>query len=132
MELKRNLVALSERVEPPTACHQIDGLRGAASPHQLGRICRAEELRQLHSCLFEGDGGPSAQLVDTTMHVGVVVLVIRRKGVQHVLGLLRGGSVVQVDERMPADLLGQSRELSPQGRPIESRRRDRHVSSALF
>ena len=72
MELKRISSPFAERVHPPTTGHQIDGFGGAPGPHQLGRIRRSDKLRQLYPCVFESDGGSTAQLVDAAVHVGVV------------------------------------------------------------
>ena len=59
-----------------------------------------------------GLGGAAAQFVDAAMDVGVVVLVKAAQGVNDGAGLLRGGGVVQIDQRMAVDLLVKNRKIA--------------------
>ena len=54
------------------------------------------------------------------MNVGVIELVVVDKGVDDGARLLRGGGVVEVNERLAMDLLIQNRKVLPQRRPIDS------------
>ena len=53
------------------------------------------------------------------MDVGIVALVVTAEGVEDGAGFLGGGGVIEVDERMPVDLLVENREILPQGLPID-------------
>ena len=45
-------------------------------------------------------GRAGAQLVQAAMHVGVVVLVVVPQRIEHRARLLRGGGVVEIDQRL--------------------------------
>ena len=49
------------------------------------------------------------------MDIGVVVLVVMAQRVEDGARFLRGGGVIEIDERMPVDLLVENREILPQG-----------------
>ena len=51
--------------------------------------------------------------MNAAMDVGVVVLVIIHQRLDHRARFLRGGGVVEIDERLPMDLLIQNREIAP-------------------
>ena len=67
-------------------------------------------------------GGPHTQRVYAAVNVGVVALVVIAEGVEDGLRLVRGGGVVEVDQRVPVDLLVQRREVGPHARHVEGRR----------
>ena len=70
---------------------------------------------------FVGAGGAIAQFVNAAVDIGVVVLVVAADGIEDGARLLRGGGVVEVDERMAVDLLIEDREVGAEP-PSLSRR----------
>ena len=62
--------------------------------------------------MLEALGGAGAELVGAAVHVGVVVAVVVLQGLEHLAGLLAGGGVIQVDQRLAeAGDLAQQREI---------------------
>ena len=85
--------------------------RGSAAPRKRHTFCAG---------LLVVAGGPFAEQVDGAMDVGVVVAVVVLQGVEHGLRLLRGGRVVEVDERFAVDLLTQDREVLADAHHVET------------
>ena len=79
----------------------------------------AEVLGDAGPGAFVGFGRARTQLVQAAMDVGVVALVVTAERVEDRAGFLGGGGVIEVDERMPVDLLVENREILPQGLPID-------------
>jgi len=77
--------------------------------------------------------------MDSAVHVGVVLQVVARDRVDHRTRLLAGRRAVEIDERLPADLLVENREVL--ANPLDVQRRDpaslaqglgRHATSFSF
>ena len=112
-------VAGLEVVERPCRGDKIDALGGAASEDDLLGGAGVDELRDAFASTFVNAGGAIAQLVNAAMDVGVVVLVVALDGLENLTRFLRGGAVVEVDERVPVDLLIQDREIFAQLLPVD-------------
>ena len=93
--------------------HQVDGLGRAAHKDDLAGSGRVDEL--LHR-LARPLRTPRSRSCESVMHaamdVGVVVLVIAHDRVDHRVRLLRGGRVVEIDQRRAVDLRVQDREVA--------------------
>ena len=108
-----DLVAGLQVLAAPGLGDEVDAFGGAADEDDLARLRRVEEALDLDAGLFVGRGGALAQHVDAAMDVGVVDFVEVSNGVEDREGLLRGGRVVEVDQRLAVDLLPQDRESPP-------------------
>src|SRR5688572_2340680 len=71
------------------------------------------------------------------MHVGIVLVVEARDGVEHGHGLVRGGGIVEVDQRPAVHELAQDRKVLPDPAGVERdgrlrlRRRGRQAARCL-
>ena len=65
----------------------------------------------LSAYLFVGLGGALGEKVDAAMDVRAVLLVEARDGVDDGLRLLRGGGIVEIDERLAVNRLMQRGEV---------------------
>src|SRR5688572_17847782 len=57
--------------------------------------------------------------MNPAMDVSIVLFVVIPQGIEHSRGLLRGGGVVEVNQRMSVNLLVQDRKLPAQTFPID-------------
>ena len=87
---------------------------------------RVEEAPHLLARAFVGVGGARRQRVRGAVDVRVLVLVEVAEAIDHRLRLLRGGGVVEPDERPAVDPLLQDREVA-----ADQRRRRGPLPSAL-
>ena len=115
-------VARLQGAAPPAVRHQVDGGGGAAGPDELFRFRAGEKAGHGVPGLLEGVGRTVAQGVDAAVYVGIVMAVIVTDRLDHARGLLGGGGIVQVHQRMAVDLLVQDGEVAPHPPGIEGRR----------
>ena len=117
---EQHLVAGAQVGLTPGAGHQVDRLAGIAGVHDLAGTGRPHEGRHLLAGMLKALGGAGAELVSAAMHVGVVVAVVMLQRLQHLAGLLAGGGVIQIDQRLAqASDLAQEREIGAgEGREI--------------
>ena len=66
-------------------------------------------------------GGAIAECVYAAVHVGIIAAVVIADGLDHALGLLGGGGVVEVDQRMAVNLLREDREIAAHPRGVKNR-----------
>src|SRR5438105_11769997 len=78
----------------------------------------AQVVRHPLSRFFVGCRRPRAQFMQTTMHIGVFVLVVISKRIQHISRFLRRRGVVKVDQRMAVRLFAEDREIFANGVPV--------------
>src|SRR5438094_725573 len=57
--------------------------------------------------------------MQTAVHVGVVVLVVTAKCIEHAFRFLRGRSIVEVDQRLAVRLLKEDRKILADSLPID-------------
>ena len=93
--------------------------RRAAGKNNFVRTSRAQIGRNPLPRVLVGLGRAGAQFVQPAMHVGVVVLVIMPERSEHRARLLRGGRVVEIDQRPAMHLLVEDRKVFPNRRPID-------------
>ncbi len=108
-----NLVTRLQMLAAPRVRHQVDRLGGAANEHDVVRTRRTDELGNGVACLLVGVGGSGRQLVRGAVDVGVLVRVELDQPVDHHLRLLRGGCVVEPDQRLAVDDFFEDREVGP-------------------
>src|SRR5690606_38683075 len=78
-----------------------------------------EKVRHQTPRTFECLGGPVGEGVGAAVDIGVVVAVVVADRLDHRLGFLHGGGVVEVHQRLAVDLLIQNRKRSPHGGNVE-------------
>src|SRR5205814_7421563 len=71
----------------------------------------AQVVRYPLSRFFVGCRRARAQFMETTMHIGVFVLVVISKRIQHISRFLRRRGVVKVDQRMAVRLFAEDGEI---------------------
>ena len=98
----------------PAASHQVDRLAGIAGKHDFSRIGRTDEGGSFAAGCLKAFSSASTELVGAAVHVGVVVVVVVLQGRQYLTGLLAGGGVIEIDQRLAkASRLGQQWEIRP-------------------
>ena len=90
--------------------HQIQGLGGARSQHQIIGL-RLDEGCDGLACTFIGFGGLVAELVHGARHVGIVPAVEIINSLDHCLGFLRGIGRVQIHQRLAMHFAAQDRKI---------------------
>ncbi len=106
-----DLVAFLETRAPVALRHQVDAFGAAAHQYHFAAIGSVDESLGRVSGTLVVVGRPLAQGVHAAMHVGIVPLVVVTHGIDDAAGLLTGGAVIQIDERMAIHLLMQNREI---------------------
>src|SRR6185312_2259365 len=113
------LVTRLQVLAPPRVRHQVDRLGGAADEHDVLRAGRPDEVGDGVPRLLVGVGGSGRQFVCGPVNVGVLVRVELHQPVDHHLRLLRGGGVVEPDQRLSVDDLFEDREVRPHRVDVE-------------
>ena len=97
---QNNLVSGPQTAASITLRDQIDRLCGTAHENDfIGTGC-VDQLLHFSARVFVGIRGTLTEGVNTAMHIGVVAAVILALGIYHRLWLLRGGSVIEVHQRL--------------------------------
>ena len=109
---KQDDVALLEVFVAPRIGDEVDAVGRAGGEDNLARLGGVEEFRGAFTGGFVAEGGAHRERVDATVDVGVVLPVIVRERVDDALRFLRRGGVVEIDERVPVDLLAKDGEIS--------------------
>ena len=112
---EQDYVTRFDVLRAPGLRHQIDAFGGPARENDLVRAARVDELGSARPRGLEGIRGAIAQFVNPTMDIRVVVLVVMPQGLEHRARLLRGGGVVEVDQRLAMHLLIEDGKVGPNG-----------------
>ena len=99
----------------PGGGNEINAFGGAAGENDLIGVARVDEFGRPGAGGFKGNRGAVAQFMNAPMNVGVVVLVIMHQRVDDGAGLLRGGGVIKINQRLAMDILVQNPEILSQG-----------------
>ena len=92
---------------------EVDALGGAAREDDFVRGAGVQEAaHRLARCLVQL-GGLLGEEVHAAVHVGIDGVVFVGNGIDHATGLLRGGSVIQIDERAAIDRAAQDGKVFP-------------------
>ena len=108
-----DLVAGLYVLHSPASGHEVQSLRSAPGPYDAVGGLGIDEARHLSPSLLHSVGRLHAQRVDAPVHVGVVPLVEVDETSDHRPRLLRGGRVVEIDQRHAVDPAGQYGEVLP-------------------
>ncbi|GJE42658.1 hypothetical protein AEGHOMDF_1830 [Methylobacterium soli] len=109
-----DLVTLLDHPGPAhRAGHEVVGLGGVAGEDDLVRGAGIEELARGFARALEPLGRGIRHEMQAAMDVGVTRLHAGHHGVDHRARLLRRGGVVEINQGLAVDGLGQDRELRP-------------------
>ena len=95
---EQHLIAFAEGGITPAARHKIDRFTGVSREDNLTGAMGTNKGSCCGSSRFKRLGGPGAELMGTTMHIGVIAAVITLHRIDHLLRLLTGRSVVEIDQ----------------------------------
>ena len=115
---QENHVSSANKFPAPCLRHQIDALGRPACENDFVRARRADVLCNTPPRVLVSLCRAGAQIVQAAMHIGVVVLVIVPKRIDHRPRFLRRGRVIKIDQRMAMGLFVQNREIFAKGLPI--------------
>ena len=109
-----DLVSAADVGSSPGLGHEIDAFGGPANKNDFAGIGGVEKSPHHFASLLVALGGPFGEGVHAAMNIGVLRLVVIHDGIDHGLGLLGSGGVVQVNERLAVNLCRQNREILAQ------------------
>src|SRR5204863_2866038 len=113
-------ISFANKFSAPCLGYKIDAFRGSARENDFVSACRADVFRDTLARFFVSFCRARAQRVQATMHVGVLVLVITPKRVDHGAWLLRRCRVIKINQRMAMRLLAKNREILTDGPPVHN------------
>ena len=102
---------------------QVDGLGRATDENNFLGIGGAEKFADLLAAGFKQFGRARRERVRGAMDVGIIAAVKLRRRVNHRLRLVRGGGVVEPDERLAVDELVQRGKIAAHALDVELRNR---------
>ena len=108
---EHDLVARLDTLAAEGIGDEIDGFCGVAREDDLFLARGIEEAAHLLACVFVGFGRGVGQIMQPAMHVRVFSGVGVAQPVEHRLGLLRRGGVVEINERLAINLHGEDRKI---------------------
>ena len=115
---QQNLVSGLQKLAAPGVRHQIHPLRSAPGEHHFLRSPCPKVARHLFPRPLIGRCGSVAQLVQTPVHIGVIVLVVPHQRIHHLTRLLRTGGTVQIHQLMPLHPLVQDGKIFAHRHPV--------------
>ena len=108
-----DLVALAEEGFTERRSQEVDALGGSACEDNLARGAGVDELADGLACPFVQLGRLLGEEVDAAVHVGIDRVVLLGNGIDHAAWFLRGGAVVEIDERLAVDRAAENGEVFP-------------------
>ena len=116
-----DLVVLADELPSPALGNQVDGLRRAAHEDDLFHRRSVQKAAHFLASFLIGVGGARRQFMRGPVNVGVFVLVEILQAVDHRLGLLRGGGVVQPNQLPAVDSFLKNRKILAHQIDVERR-----------
>jgi hypothetical protein len=110
---------------------QIDGLGAAAREHDLLGTARIQEARERMAHGLVGLCRLVCERMQPAMHIGIGPAHGRAHGLDHDPGLLGGGRIVEIDQRVPVDLTRQDRHLGARNSGVKTAHQSLSVSHCL-
>ena len=92
--------------------HEVDALGGATHKDDFLAAGGIDKVLHLFARLLVGIGGTGGQRMGTTVDIGVVGTVILADLIDHLVGLLRGGTIVEPHQIVTVHLLLQHGEVA--------------------
>ena len=96
-----HLVARTKKLLGVGGGDEVDALCSTTSEDDLRSAVRVDKLAHGLAGLLVEFGGLLAHPMDATVDIGIDVEILLAHGIQHAEGLLRGGGVVEVNQRFP-------------------------------
>lgn len=115
---EQNHIVRAEKFSAPRLRHQVNAFRRPARKDDLVRARRPHVSCNSRPRCFVSLRRARAQLVQTSMHIRVVVFVIGTQRLDDRARLLRRRRIIEINQRMPMHLLIQDREIFPERLPI--------------
>ena len=94
-----------------TVCYEVDALCGASGEDNLFRLTGVDKLPHRLACRFVQVGSLLREVVNAAVDIGVDVEVFVAHGIKHAERFLRGGRIVEIDERAAVDLAAEDGEV---------------------
>jgi len=116
---EQNRVALAQLVERPSVGDEVQPLGGAARENNFLAGAGVEVVSDSLARALVRLGGAVAQLVDATVHVGVIMLVVAANRIDDLMRLLAACGVVEINQRVAVDGFAQDREVVTERCPID-------------
>src|SRR5436190_7795387 len=113
-------ISFANKFSAPCLGYKIDAFRGSAREDNFVSACRADVFRDTLARFFVSFRRARAQRVQATMHVGVLVLVITPKCVDHGARLLRRCRAIKINQRMAMRLFAENREILTDNVPVHA------------
>src|SRR5580765_1738464 len=113
-------ISFTNKFSAPRLSHEVNALSGPARENDFVRARRTDVFRDTLARFFVSFRRARAQRVQATMHVGVLVLVITPKRVDHGARLLRRCRAIKINQRMAMRLLAKNREILTDGPPVHN------------
>src|SRR4051812_26709645 len=117
----QDLIARSEKRSGVALSHEVDALGGSPSKDYLPGRARIDETGDFFADLIVCQRRSLAEKVDAAVNVRVLGGVEASNRIDDCLGLLAGRRIIQVDQRLPPDSLGENGEVLPDASDIEGR-----------
>ena len=111
---QQDFVARLQVLTAPRGSHEVDAFGRAAREHDLVGAPGVDELCRSGASGFIARRRAIAQFVNAPMHVRVVAFVVIAQRVNHRARFLARRRVVEINQRMPVDLLVQNRKVCAQ------------------
>ncbi len=108
-----DLVAGPDELPAIAVHHQIDRVGGAAGEDHFAVFARIDETLHLAARLLVGGGRGFRQVMHAAVDVGVLRRLVAHHAVDHRLRHLARGRVVEIHQRLAADLEPEDREVGP-------------------
>ena len=93
--------------------HKVNGLGSASCKNDLLNLAGIDKLTHFLASGLMQIGSLLREVMHPTMHIGIHIEVLIPHGVEHHERLLRGGRIVEIDQRFAIDLARQNREIGP-------------------
>ena len=117
---KQHAIARFQVRRPPAVGNEIDRLRRAARPDHLAAARAVQESGQRIAGALEAPRGAIGERVRPAVHVGVVAAVVIRYGVDNGIRFLRGGGIIEVDQRLSVHRLSENGEIRAHALGVEA------------
>ena len=102
-----HFIALFEECLAERKRHKVEAFRRAAREDDFRLVAGVDKLLHIGARLFVQLRGLLRKIMHAPMHVGVHRIIFVSHRLHHSAGLLRGGRVVEIDQRAVVDRAGE-------------------------
>ena len=93
--------------------HQIDTFRGTTGKYDFLHFSRMDKLTHFLTGLLMQIGGPLRQEMDTTVHIGIHIIIFVNQRLYHLPRFLCRCPIIEINERFAVNLSRKNREIFP-------------------